>query len=64
MSQKTYSVVTGLIFLVVALVHIARLAAGWQAVIAGFTVPMWISWVAGVVAGYLAIEGMRLSRRL
>jgi hypothetical protein len=63
MSQRTFSLVAGLIFLVVALMHLLRLALGWHVVLAGWTVPLWVSWVALPVAGYLAYEGLSLSRR-
>jgi hypothetical protein len=28
-----------------------------------WAVPMWVSWVALLIAGFLAFEGFRLSRR-
>lgn len=63
MSQKTFSLLAGLIFLVIALMHILRLIFGWHATLEGRTLPMWVSWVALLIAGYLAYEGFRLSRR-
>lgn len=32
---------------------------GWEAVIAGWQVPVWVSWVGVVVAGYLGYKGVR-----
>ena len=63
MSQKTFSLVAGLIFFVVAVLHILRLVIGWHAVLAGWTIPMWVSWIALPIAGFLAFEGLRLSRK-
>jgi hypothetical protein len=63
MSQKTFSLVAGLIFLVMTALHILRLAIGWHVVFAGWTIPMWVSWIAVPIAGFLAFEGLRLSRR-
>ena len=63
MSQKTFSLVAGLIFFVVAVLHILRLVIGWHAVFAGWTIPMWVSWIALPIAGFLAFEGLRLSRK-
>jgi hypothetical protein len=63
MSQKTFSLVAGLIFFVAAALHIVRLVIGWHVVLADWTVPMWISWIALVIAGFLAFEGLRLSRK-
>lgn len=62
MNQKTFSLVTGTIFLVVGLLHVVRVISGWEAVIGGWQVPMWLSWV-GVVAGlYLGFQGVRYGK--
>ena len=63
MSQKTFSLVAGLTFLLVAAIHVLRLALEWRVDLAGWAIPMWVSWVAIPVAGFLAFEGLRLSRR-
>lgn len=63
MNHKNFSLVAGLIFLVVAVLHVLRLAMGWHAVFADWTIPMWISWIAIPIAGFLAYEGLILSRR-
>ena len=63
MSHKTFSLVTGMVFSVVALMHVVRIALGWQAVLAGWAVPMWVSWLGAVVPGFLAYQGFSLSRR-
>ena len=51
MSQKTFLTVSGTIFSVIALLHLARLLAGWLARIGTFEAPMWLSWISVVVAG-------------
>jgi len=63
MNRKTFSLATGAIFAVIAVLHLLRLLFGWDANIGGWSVPRWISWVALVIAGYLAFEGMRFGRR-
>ena len=63
MSIKTFALVAGMMFSVVALAHVVRAALGWQASIAGWAVPMWVSWLGAVVTGYLGYQGLRLSRR-
>jgi len=42
---------------------LVRIVLDWEAVIAGWVVPRWVSWVALVIAGYLGYEGLRLSKR-
>lgn len=59
MSQKTFSLVAGLVFLIVAIAHLCRLLLKWSLVLDGWTAPMWISVVGVMVAGYLAYEGLR-----
>ena len=63
MTQKTFSLVAGVLFLLVALGHVLRIAFRASVVIQNTSIPMWVSWIAFVVAGYLAYEGIRLSRR-
>jgi len=63
MSQKTFSLVAGLIFLLVAVMHVLRLAFKWEVVLNGWSVSMWVSAVAIVITAYLAFEGLKLSRR-
>ena len=58
MSQKTYNGLTGTIFLLITLLHFGRIFSGWEANIGGWDVPMWLSWSAVVVAGYLAYTGI------
>lgn len=62
MSQRTFSFLVGLVFLVVAVMHVLRLAFSWHVTVGGWTVPIWVSWVAFFVSGLLAYEGLKLSR--
>ena len=63
MSQKTFSLAAGLIFLLIAVMHVLRLVLRWDVVLNGWIVPLWVSAVAIVIAAYLAFAGLRLSRR-
>ncbi|MBP9817035.1 MAG: hypothetical protein KBD05_03345 [Candidatus Pacebacteria bacterium] len=56
-NRKTYYQVTSLVFLIVAVLHAMRLLYGWEAVVAGVTVPLWVSWAAVLIAGYLSYRG-------
>jgi uncharacterized membrane protein len=62
-TKRSFCLTAGIIFLVIALLHLLRIAFGGEAVIEGWTVPKWVSWVALVVAGYLGYEGLKLSQR-
>lgn len=62
MNGKNYNLLTGVIFLVIAVLHLLRLVYGWEAVIGGWTVPIWLSWIAVAVAGYLSYQGLRMHK--
>jgi hypothetical protein len=62
MSQRLFSLVTGAIFACIALLHLLRIFFGWEAMIGGWVVPAWLSWVALPIAAYLAYEGFRVRR--
>ena len=63
MDQKTFSLVAGVIFAMVALFHLMRIFAEWTVIIRDWSIPMWVSWIALVVAGGLSLLGLRLSER-
>lgn len=60
MNQKTFYSVTLIVFSLIALLHALRLVYGWNAVIAGWEVPMWLSGLAVILAGYLAYSAFKL----
>lgn len=60
MSQKTFSLAAAVVFSLIALGHILRVVFGLEWIVEGRTIPMWASWVALLLAGYLAYEGFRL----
>jgi uncharacterized membrane protein len=63
MTQRTFSLVTAVLFLLIALLHAVRLLRGWQVTVEGTVVPIWISWIGLVIAAYLAYQGFRLARK-
>lgn len=58
--MRTYLQISGVVFGVIALLHVFRLLLGWPAQIAGWAVPSWISWVAILAAGALSLWAFRL----
>jgi hypothetical protein len=63
MDQKAFFVLAGVIFAVVALVHVLRIYMGWPVMIGSWTAPMWLSWIGVVVAGGLSYFGLRFATR-
>lgn len=59
MSQKSFYSLTGIIFLIVVIVHLLRVVNGWSVSIGTFDMPVWASWVAVVLASYLSYQGLR-----
>ena len=63
MSQKTFLLTAGVIFALIALGHILRVVFALEWTVQGQAIPMWASWLALLIAGYLAYEGLCLSRK-
>jgi hypothetical protein len=57
MNDKTFHLIAGTIFALIALVQALRIYMAWPVVIGGWNAPMWISWIVIIFAGgmsYLA----------
>jgi len=63
MNQKSFMRLAAAIFAVVALAHLVRAAMALPISIACWIVPMWLSWVAFVIAGALSWFGWSLAKR-
>ena len=63
MTQRTFSLVVGVVFLLIAVGHLVRVVLGATFVVVGMAVPMWPSVLAVIFMGYLAFEGFRLARK-
>ena len=60
MTPRTFARVSGAMFSLIAFLHLLRLIVGWEAAIGGWTVPMWVSWIAVAVFGALAYAASRV----
>ena len=63
MSTKIYLAVSGIIFVIVAVLHLLRLIYLWPAQIGTLTIPMWASCAALVVASALFVWAFLLLRK-
>jgi len=61
--QRSYNALTAAIFTVVAVAHLLRVILGWTVQIGSWEIPIWVSWLALVVAGLLAWVGFRQNLR-
>jgi len=59
MNQKSFNMWAGLIFIIVAAVHLWRALSGADLMIGTTMVPVWCSWVAVIIAGILGYNGLK-----
>ena len=58
-----YELISGMLFTLVALAQITRALLGWPAQIDGIGVPIWVSVIAFLVTGSMAVWGFRSASR-
>jgi len=61
--KKIYLVVSAIFLLVLAVGHLIRAILQIDLVIAGWEAPMYASWGAVVIIGWLAFNGFRLGKK-
>lgn len=63
MGQRPFTMIAAVIFALMALVHLYRLATDFQIILGSHTIPMTVSYAAIVITGALAIGLFREARR-
>lgn len=63
MTGKLYFILSGGLFGLIALVHLLRLVNQTPAQLGSWPVPMWLSWLALIVPGFLCVWGLRLGAK-
>ena len=63
MNARNYFLVSGIIFTAVAAAHAMRLVWKWTIFFQGWFVPVWLSAVGFLIAGYLAFTAFHLHRQ-
>ena len=63
MQSRQFAVVAAFVFAMVAVMQFVRAVSGWSVVVDSHEIPLAASWVAGAVAGLLAITGFMTARR-
>ena len=63
MTEKQFCLICGVLFSIVALVHMYRLVAGWPVMLGSWDVPVWMSGFAVVLAGVLGCYGLQFGTR-
>ena len=62
MTPKTYGLITAILFTLVAISHLWRIANGVDLDLGEQAVPMIISWIGFIVTATLAFFGFKLAR--
>lgn len=63
MNKRTYFLISGLVFAIVAVVHLLRVINQFQVIIGTWSAPMAASWIGLIVAGILSYCGFTLMRK-
>ncbi len=58
MTARTFSYIAGSIFMLIALFQLTRALSGWNVEVASTSIPIWASWVIGVLATTLGWLGL------
>lgn len=62
MTAKSYSLLAAAIFTIVSLLQLLRAIMAWEITVGTTMVPVWLSWIAFLVAGTLALVGFAAAR--
>jgi len=61
--MRRYELISGIFFAIIALAQLTRTLLGWPVQIDGFSVPVWASGLAFLIAASFAIWGIRSAGR-
>ena len=53
--MKTFTVISTIIFSLIAILQLIRFVLGWEVSVNGVSIPVWVSGMAFIVSGGLAI---------
>ena len=60
--MKSFTVIAIVLFSLIAILQLVRFILGWEVAVNGVAIPIWVSGVAFVVAGGVAVMLWRESR--
>jgi hypothetical protein len=61
--MRAYVLISGTVFGAVALAHVIKLFIDWPIQLAGWVLPVWVSWIAILAGGTLCAWAFRLVGR-
>ena len=63
MNQKTLNSTAGVIFTIIAVLHLVRSILGWEAQIGGVSISVGVSVIAFLIATFLAYSAFKLNKQ-
>jgi len=63
MKAKTYFIISGLIFAIIALLHLSRILSNWNFEFGSYSFPMWASYIPVIFLGVLSVLGFRFAMK-
>lgn len=60
--MKPFTLIAIVVFLLIAIMQLTRVILGWEVSVNGVPIPVWVSGIAFVIAGGLAVMLWRESR--
>lgn len=61
--MRQYLIVSGLFFALMTVVQLTRFVLRWSLVVDGVSIPTWLSLIAAIIVGALAIWAFRVRSR-
>ena len=63
MNARVYLVVSGVVFGIVAILHLVRVMNSWAFQLGPWSIPMWVSWLGTFGPAVLCLWALRLASR-
>ena len=61
--KKAFALSAAIVFSFAFSLHLLRVIYNWELIIGGVALPMWVSCVGVIIAGFLLIQGFKLSKK-
>ena len=61
--EKTLLYIVGLLLGAVSLMHLTRIAFGWDLTIGSFIAPEWLSWLGALITAYLSYAALHFAMK-
>jgi hypothetical protein len=63
MTLRNFTLLATVIFAIMSVLQLIRAISGWPITIGTAEIPLWLSWIAFVILGGLAVLGFTSARR-